>query len=116
MRNSSCFYQGRWVDLGSVVQVSGVEALDGDAFGTAGSGGYTLYEFLTGLWWCCGYYIYPLLSAVVYLRLCFWLRSGSVDTLNALSYILSGGIIDLKLCIISHILVSKSYQNVKRLA
>lgn len=33
---------------GSVVQVSRVEALDGDAFGTAGGGGYTLYdEFLT---------------------------------------------------------------------
>ena len=29
MRDSSCGTQGRWVDLGSVVQVSGVGALDG---------------------------------------------------------------------------------------
>ena len=35
-------------DLGSVVQVSGVGALGGNAFGTAGGGGYTLYDgFLT---------------------------------------------------------------------
>lgn len=48
------------------------EALDGDAFGTAGGGGYTPL-------WCCGYYIYPLLSTVVYLCLCFWLGSRSVE-------------------------------------
>ena len=48
------------------------EELDGDAFGTVGGGGYTPL-------WCCGYYIYPLLSTVVYLRLCFRLGSGSVE-------------------------------------
>lgn len=58
MWDSSWFCQGRWVDLGSVVQVSGVEALDEMLLARL-AGGYTPL-------WCCGYYIYPL-STVVYL-------------------------------------------------